>query len=79
MISTDLLNKVSEQVDKVGGKYGSYASLHEAYGVLMEEIKELENEIFKKHRDFDRVEAETIDCIVVLCRLYEFAKTKNDR
>ena len=79
MISIDLLNKVSEQVEKVETKYGSYASLHEAYGVLIEEIRELETEIFKKHRDFDRVEAETIDCIVVLCRLYEFAKTRNDR
>lgn len=79
MISIDLLNKVSEQVEKVEGKYGSYASLHEAYGVFIEEIRELETEIFKKHRDFDRVEAETIDCIVVLCRLYEFAKTRNDR
>lgn len=79
MISIDLLNKVSEQVEKVEDKYGSYASLHEAYGVLIEEIRELETEIFKKHRDFDRVEAETIDCIVVLCRLYEFAKTRNDR
>ena len=73
------LNKIQEQIDECQNKYGSYASLHEAYGVLMEEIKELENEIFKKHRDFDRVEAETIDCITVLVRLYEFAKTKNDR
>lgn len=79
MISIDLLNKVSEQVEKVEDKYGSYASLHEAYGVLIEEIRELETEIFKKHRDFDRVETETIDCIVVLVRLYEFAKTRNDR
>lgn len=79
MISIDLLNKVSEQVEKVEDKYGSYASLHEAYGVLIEEIRELESEIFKKHRDFDRVKAETIDCIVVLCRLYEFAKTRNAR
>ena len=79
MISIDLLNKVSEQVDRVEGKYGSYVSLHEAYGVLIEEIRELETEIFKKHRDFDRVEAETIDCITVLVRLYEFAKTRNDR
>lgn len=79
MLDIDLLNKVDSQLEQVRAKYGSFASLHEAYGVLIEEIRELETEIFKKHRDFDRVEAETIDCIVVLCRLYEFAKTRNDR
>ena len=79
MINIDLLDKVNIQVEKANEKYGSFVSLHEAYGVLIEEIRELENEIFKKHRDFDRVEAETIDCIIVLVRLYEFAKTRNDR
>jgi NTP pyrophosphatase (non-canonical NTP hydrolase) len=75
----NLLNKIQAQIDECQNKYGSYASLHEAYGVLMEEIKELENEIFKKHRDFERIEAETIDILTVLFRLYEFAKTRNDR
>ena len=75
----NLLNKIQSQIDECQNKYGSYASLHEAYGVLIEEIKELENEIFKKHRDFERIEAETIDSLTVLFRLYEFAKTRNDR
>ena len=75
----NLLNKIQSQIDECQNKYGSYASLHEAYGVLMEEIKELENEIFKKHRDFERIEAETIDILTVLFRLYEFAKTRNER
>ena len=79
MLDINLLNKVDNQLEQVSAKYGSFASLHEAYGVLIEEIRELESEIFKKHRDFDRVEAETIDCITVLVRLYEFAKTRNDR
>lgn len=79
MISIELLNKIQEQIDECQNKYGSYASLHEAYGVLIEEVRELENEIFKKHRDFDRIEAEIIDILTVLFRLYEFSKTRNER
>ena len=78
-MNVNLLSKIQEQIDECQSKYGSYASLHEAYGVLIEEIKELEAEIFKKVRDFDRIEAETIDILTVLFRLYDFAQTKNDR
>ena len=78
-MDVNLLSKIQAQIDKCQSKYGSYASLHEAYGVLMEEVKELESEIFKKHRDFDRIEAETIDVLTVLFRLYDFTQTKNDR
>lgn len=75
----NLLNKIQEQIDECERKYGNYASLHEAYAVLLEEVEELKNEIFKKHRDFERIKAETIDILTVLFRLYEFAKTRNDR
>lgn len=75
----DMLNKVTSQIDTCNKKYGNFASLHEAYGVFKEEFRELENEIFKKNRDFDRIEAEIIDNLTVLVRMYDFAKTKNNR
>lgn len=75
----EMLNKVSEQVRKCQEKYGDYASLHESWAVLQEETTELMMEIFKKKRNFERIEAEIIDCLTVLVRMYDFAKTRNDR
>lgn len=79
MISIELLNKVNAQLKEIDSKYGKFTSLHEGYGVMMEEIRELEIEIFKKVRDFDRLEAECIDVLCVLFRLYKTIKEKNAR
>lgn len=47
--------------------WGAYASAHEALGVLLEEVRELEDEVFKKQgaRDLDRMRSEGIDIAVV--------------
>ena len=70
-MNIDLLNRVSEQVNQCRAKYGSYAGRHEFLGVLIEEIEELKQEIFKKDLDFDRFESELIDVITVLVKGYE--------
>ena len=75
-----LLNKVNEQVSKCRNKYGNYASRHEFIGVLIEEIEELKQEVFKKEPDFDRLGAEIVDCLTVLVKGYEdIVEYRNDR
>ena len=69
-MNIELLNKVSEQVHDCYIKYGKYKSRHEFLGVLIEEIEELKQEIFKKEPDFDRLGAEMVDCLTVLIKGY---------
>ena len=75
-----LLNKVSEQIRQCREKYGNYASRHEFLGVLIEEIEELKQEVFKKEPDFDRLGAEMVDCLTVLVKGHEdIVESKNVR
>lgn len=79
-MNIELLNKVSEQVSKCRNKYGNYASRHEFIGVLIEEIEELKQEVFKKEPDFDRLGAEMVDCLTVLIKGYgDIVEYRNDR
>ena len=79
-MNIELLNKVSEQVSKCRIKYGNYASRHEFLGVLIEEIEELKQEIFKKEPDFDRLGAEMVDCLTVLIKGYgDIVECRNGR
>ena len=75
-----LLNKVSEQIRQCREKYGNYAGRHEFIGVLIEEIEELKQEVFKKEPDFDRLGAEMVDCLTVLIKGYDdIVESKNVR
>ena len=75
-----LLNKVSEQIRQCREKYGNYASRHEFMGVLIEEIEELKQEVFKKEPDFERLGAEIVDCLTVLVKVHEdIVESKNVR
>ena len=79
-MNIELLNKVSEQIKQCREKYGNYASRHEFIGVLIEEIEELKQEVFKKEPDFDRLGAEMVDCLTVLIKGYEdIVESKNVR
>lgn len=79
-MNIELLNKVSEQVSKCRNKYGNYAGRHEFLGVLIEEIEELKQEIFKKEPDFNRLGAEMVDCLTVLIKGYgDIVESKNVR
>ena len=79
-MNRELLNKVSEQIIQCREKYGNYSSRHEFLGVLIEEIEELKQEIFKKEPDFDRLGAEIVDCLTVLVKGHEdIVEYRNDR
>ena len=79
-MNIELLNKVNEQIRQCREKYGNYTSRHEFIGVLIEEIEELKQEVFKKEPDFDRLSAEMVDCLTVLIKGYEdIVEDRNDR
>ena len=79
-MNIELLNKVSQQVHDCYIKYGAYKSRHEFIGVLIEEIEELKQEVFKKEPDFDRLGAEMVDCLTVLIKGYaDIVEHRNDR
>lgn len=79
MISIDLLNKVSEQVEKCYERYGEYSSFHESMSVFREENEELWDECKKHELDFKRIEAEIIDNICVLVKMYNDIVVKENR
>ena len=79
-MNKDLLNKIKTQVEKCYNKYGSYDSFSEAMAVLEEEHKELWQEHSKRQLDFDRIEAEIVDNITVLIKMYnDVVLKKNGR
>lgn len=57
-------------------KYGNFASMHEAYGVLQEEVDEFFDAVRKRQSDDDRAEsirAEAIQIAAVALRIAEQA------
>ena len=70
-MNIDLLNKVTEQLNNCYEKYGNYASFSEAMSILREEFEELWAEHKKHNLDFQRIEAEIIDCLTVLFKMHE--------
>lgn len=65
-----LKERVKKQVLRCYEKYGKYSSFHEAMSVLREEFEELWEECKKKDKDFQNIENEIIDNIVVLVKMY---------
>ena len=74
-----LLNKINAQLQKCYDKYGDYYSFSEAMAVLEEEHRELWDEHRKHQLDFDRIEAEIVDNIVVLMKMYQDIVVKKNR
>ncbi len=65
----DTLQDIQQRVDDVTELYGEYASLHEAFSVLLEEVGELGQEIYARERSIGRIRAETMDVAVVALRI----------
>lgn len=67
----DVLDEVQEEVASAEAKWPAMNSAHEAYGVLMEEIRELEEHIFtnQKRRNMAEMRAEAIQVAAMAVRL----------
>jgi len=66
-IATEAINEAYRAIAKYKR---DYSSCHEFYGVLLEEIEELWDEIKKndQSRDFDKMRKEAVQCIAVILR-----------
>lgn len=64
-----LMRELESRVEDVTELYGEYASLHEAYSVLLEEVGELGQEIYARERSIGRIRAEAMDVAVVALRI----------
>ena len=76
----DLFREVSVETVRIQEKFGDYRSMHEAYGVLAEEVAEFFEEVRKKQSDPTRLRMcrqEAIDVAVVALRIV-FALTNDD-
>jgi NTP pyrophosphatase (non-canonical NTP hydrolase) len=65
----DTYVELAQRVDDVTEMYGEYASLHEAFSVLLEEVGELGQEIYARERSIGRIRAEAMDVAVVCARI----------
>ncbi len=70
-MNINLLYKIQKQTEKCYLKHGKYASFHEAMSVFREEFEELWEECKKKELNFEKIEQEIIDNLVVLFKMYE--------
>ena len=74
-----LKTKIQQQLNNCYNKYGEYASFHEAMSVLREEFEELWQECKKKELDFEEIENEIIDNLVVLLKMHRDIVKKENR
>jgi len=58
----EVIHAVAEELHQARGQHGAFASAHEGYAVLLEEVRELESEVFKKRgeRSQERLRNEAI-------------------
>lgn len=66
----DILKDVQEEVEKATSKWPPINSAHEGYGLIMEELKELEEHVFMKQtkRDLDEMKKEAIQVAAMAVR-----------
>lgn len=79
-LSLELLD-LQARVTKAIAVHGQYASYHEAYGVLCEEVRELFDHICAKAdaRDHDALRAEALDVATVAVKLALLASLKESK
>ena len=70
-MKSEIINDINKEIERVdGGKYGRpYASFHEFYGVLCEEVDEVWDEIKQKSPDTEKVYSELVQVVSVCYRM----------
>ena len=67
----EALRAVSDEVQRAQSIYGAFASAHEGYAVLLEEMDELKDEVWKSpsKRDYDAMMKEACQVAAMAIRL----------
>ncbi len=69
--------EIRTEADAAQGRFGDFASMHEAYGVLAEEVDELFDAVKLRQTDMSRaqqIEREAIQVAAVCLRIAEQAR-----
>lgn len=69
-----IANEVVKEADRALFQFGEYASMHEGYAVLLEEVEELWAEI--KTDNIEAAELEAIQVAAVAMRIVDKARSK---
>ena len=67
LASCDVLDRIGQEITKADSQYGPFASAHEGYGVLAEEIAELLDAI--RANDYEAIKLEATQCSAVALRI----------
>ena len=68
-----ILDEIAEEADRAVKEHGQYNSLHEAFGVLLEEVDEFWDEVKlkRKKRSRDRIRKELVQIAAVCLKAAE--------
>lgn len=73
----EIASDVKKEFAQASEKFGPFNSAHEGYAVLLEEMDELKNEVWKKNRDKDRIREEAIQIAAMAIRfVYDITEEK---
>lgn len=67
IVLRDMLHAVGQEATEADSRYGPFASAHEGYGVLAEEMAELLDAI--RANDYEAIKLEAIQCSAVALRI----------
>ncbi len=62
---------LTDEADRAREIYPIFSSLHEGYGVLLEEVTELQAEIFKKKPNLKKIKKEAIQVGAMAIRIIQ--------
>jgi len=71
MLSPEVITDAAEVAEKARKKFGNFASLHEAFAVLAEEVDELKEWVQSPQsmRDHEAIRSEALDIAAVALRI----------
>jgi NTP pyrophosphatase (non-canonical NTP hydrolase) len=64
-----LCDATFEEIKRAKSMYGDFASCHEAYAVLLEEVDELWDEVKQRHQDKAKIRKEALQVAAMAIRM----------
>jgi hypothetical protein len=74
----DFVIQIVKEAEEAVAKHGQFASCHEGYGVIKEEVDEFWDEVKKKEsdRDYANMKKELVQIAAMCMKMYDFATIK---
>jgi len=71
-----MIEDLLKEYERAKSLYPDYHSFHEGYGVLLEEVDELFDEIKEKNQNINFIYLEAVQVAAVAIRIAELAKSR---